>query len=303
MISVSSGWRAGRIRNGERLLRALVEVGAEAVELEYRTSERMLRQMRPMLQTGAPVVTSVHNFFPIPRVLPPRPPGGDVFDFASSDERERRRAVTFGIRSMTEARDLGAKAIVFHLNRLPMPDGMRELKAFYDRGELGSAAERRFKAGIVSERARLAPTVFPKVLRSVEELAEAARDLGVLIGVENRYNPPEIPSFEEIGEILERFPDAPLGYWHDVGHAFVQELFGFTSQAALLEAYSERMVGTHIHDVVGYDDHWAPGMGEVDFKAIAPFVPSAALRVIEVHSKVSALELQAAMRLLPEAGF
>ncbi|RJQ52833.1 MAG: sugar phosphate isomerase/epimerase [Actinobacteria bacterium] len=302
MIAVSTGWRSGRIRNGERLLDALAEVGAREIELEYRMSERMLRQMSGRLGMGDIRVSSVHNFFPIPRVLPPRLPGGDVFNFAATDERERKLAVRFGIRSMKKAAQLGAKAVVFHMNKVPMPNGTRELKAFYDRGALDSPEAGRLRAELLAARRKGAREPFDRVLASIEDLAEAAREIGVLVGLENRYHRTEIPDFEEFVAIFERFPDAPVAYWHDIGHAFVQDRFGFGSHLKLLESFGSRMAGIHVHDVVGYDDHWAPGTGEVDFSEIAPHVPLRAIRVLEAHSKVSSRELAESMSFVRRVG-
>jgi len=87
-----------------------------------------------------------------------------------------------------------------------------------------------------------------------------------------------------------------------VGHAFVQERLGFDSQEDMLGRFGGRMGGIHIHDVVGYDDHWAPGTGEVDFELVARYVPSDAVRVIEVHSKVSSAELTESMRFVERVG-
>lgn len=302
MISVSTCWRSAKVRDGARLVEMLVEAGARTLELEYRITGEMLQQMKPVLAAKDVGVSSVHNFFPVPDVLQSQRGSGDVFLFSSDDASERELAVKYGVRSIETAADVGARAVVFHLSKVPMPNGTDELRDFYDDGAIDSAKARGFRSDFLATRGRLAPKAFDHVLSSLDKLLSVAQKYGVVIGVENRYHPNEIPDFSEIGRILETFEGAPLGYWHDVGHAEVQERFGIGSQQRLLEAYGDKMVGIHVHDVVGHDDHWAPGTGEVDFAPIARHVPADALVVIEAHSKVSRDELAASIDFVRKAG-
>lgn len=302
MLSVSTCWRSARVRNGAQLIDALVDAGAKAVELEYRISAEMFEQMKPRLAAGVVSITSIHNFFPVPERAGFEKGSGDLFSFAAEDEAERRVAVEHGLRSIEAAAELGAKAVVFHLSKVPMPNGMDELRQFYDEGAVESAAACEFRRDFMAVRRKRAPKAFAAVMSSLDNLVTAAEKCGVTIGVENRYHPNEIPDPKEIGEILAAFDGAPIGYWHDVGHAVVQERMGVCPQSDLLEAYGERMVGIHIHDVVGHDDHWAPGTGEVDFSQVTPHVPAGALRVVEAHSKVSRQELVSSLAFVKGLG-
>lgn len=302
MISVSTCWRSSRIRDGAALLDAMINAGAEAVELEYRITDGMLAQMRPLLTSGRVAVTSVHSFFPVPDIVDSERGSGDALQFSSDDELERRRAVEYGVRTIETAAEIGARAVVFHLSKVPMSNGILELKDFFDRGAIDSAEAREFRGRFLAARAQRAPRAFARVLSALDKLVAAAQEYGVVVGVENRYHPNEIPDFDEVGRILEAFEGAPIGYWHDVGHAVVQERLGICPQANLLDAYGERMVGIHVHDVIGHDDHWAPGTGEVDFSPLVPYVPADAHRVVEAHSKVSREELAASLPFVKEIG-
>ncbi len=295
MISVSTCWRSDRIRDGARLVDAVVDVGADALELEYRMTSDMFAQAKGQLAVRHVPVSSVHNVFPVPDDDESGRGSGEVFQFASDDEDDRRRAIEHGIRSMEAAAEIGAKAVIFHLSKVDMPTGMDELRAFYDEGAIESAEARRFRSDFLAARKRLAPKAFDHVLWSLERLVPAAEEHGVTIAVENRYHPNEIPDFSEIGRILAEYEGAPVGYWHDIGHAEVQGRLGIYPHEELLAAYSGRMSGVHVHDVVGHEDHWAPGTGEVDFSRIVPYVPSEAIVVIEAHGKVSREELVASL--------
>lgn len=302
MISISTGWRSGRIRDGAKLADAMADVGAKAIELEYRITAGMLEQMLPRIALTGIAVSSIHNYFPVPDVLDPDRGSGDAFMMTSDDRDERELAVTYGIRSLEAAARLGAPAVVFHLSKVQMDNGMSDLKAFFDDGRIDSGNAGRLRRELLATRRGLAPRAFERVLECLDKLVDAAGKYGVIVGIENRYHPNEIPDFAEMDRIFDLFEGGPVAYWHDVGHAVVQERLGFIRQKELLEAYGSRMAGIHIHDVVGHDDHWAPGTGEVDFTPIVPHVPRGAARVIEVHSKVSREELISAVAFVEGIG-
>jgi hypothetical protein len=51
---------------------------------------------------------------------------------------------------------------------------------------------------------------------------------------------------------------------------------------ALLKRYHKNLVGMHIHDARGLDDHFPPGSGEIDFKKIVTWIGDDTLKVIEL---------------------
>ena len=54
-----------------------------------------------------------------------------------------------------------------------------------------------------------------------------------------------------------------IGFLYDVGHAQTLDILGFYRHEDWLERFAPRIIGTHLHDVVGTTDHFAPGMGTV----------------------------------------
>ena len=141
------------------------------------------------------------------------------------------------------------------------------------------------------------------MLLSLERLNREAEKRGIFLGIENRYHIHEIPDLDEIGLILQRFKGGNIRYWHDVGHSKVQENMGLNRQRDLLEAYSEEMIGIHLHDVRGVDDHLAPGQGEVDYDEIKPFMNPSIIKILEVNSKVKRNELLEGIRFVKKAIF
>ena len=134
------------------------------------------------------------------------------------------------------------------------------------------------------------------VLLSLDELNREATTRNVDLGIENRYHFNEIPDFEEIGVILDTFKGGRIGYWHDVGHAAAQENMGLIKQEDLLNAYGDMLMGIHIHDVRGLDDHLPPGQGEVNYEAILPFLKPSHPKILEIHSKVARKDLLEGIR-------
>jgi sugar phosphate isomerase/epimerase len=75
-----------------------------------------------------------------------------------------------------------------------------------------------------------------------------------------------------------------IGFVLDVGHAYTLDRLGFYPFQEWLERFSARIIGTHLHDVVGLADHFAPGLGEIDFDLVARYLPRKANRTCEFQA-------------------
>lgn len=302
MLGISTCWWSRRASGGEEIVSDILELGLKDVELEYRISNAIFQQMKPKLKRVLKVL-SIHNFFPIPERAPYDKGGGDLFLLSSPDKDERSRAVRYSIRTIEHAQDLGARAVVFHLGRVDMPVPTQDLLRLYRSRKIGEKEGLAFiKEQRVIRQASKKKNL-DAVLLSLEKLNKEAEKRGVFLGIENRYHFHEIPDFEEIELILREFKGGNIRYWHDVGHARVQENLGRNSQMELLEAYSGEMIGIHFHDVRGLDDHLAPGQGEIDFNEIKPFIKPSIIKILEVHSKVSREDLLEGIKFLKKVIF
>jgi sugar phosphate isomerase/epimerase len=190
--------------------------------------------------------------------------------------------------------------VVLHLGKVDMPDRTEDFFELYRHGLIGEGEGLKFFQEQRAIRQARKKRNIDAVLASLEVLNKEAVNRGVVLGIENRFHFHEVPDFEEIGHILREFKGGNIRYWHDVGHARVQENLGLTRQEGLLEAYSEEMAGIHLHDVRGLDDHLAPGQGEVDFEEIKPFLRPSTIKILEVHSRVPREEVLKGIRLLTE---
>lgn len=298
MIGLSTAWRSGQIKEGKRLLSQFEEVGIKELELDYRISEKTFREMLPLLKKTFSVL-SIHNFFPIPDIL--KEGSGDAFLLSSPDEEERNRAVKYTRKTIEIAHELGAKAVVLHLGKVEMNPETEKLFLLYGRGKISSAQGKKIIHKIKEERGNKKQRYLDAVLKSLGELNRFAQERGVLLGVENRFYSHEIPDFEEIGIILGEFKGGAVRYWHDVGHATVQENLGLLSHRELLENYSPYLIGIHLHGVRGYEDHLAPGQDE-DYEFIRRYLKPEIIKVMEPHPKVSKKELKRGLAFLQSIG-
>jgi sugar phosphate isomerase/epimerase len=298
MLGISTSWWQNRVEHAGNIVRDVLDLGLSGVELEYRITPNMLHEMKPQLN-GRLSVLSIHNFFPLPPGFGPQEASGDLFLLSSTDSEERSRAVRYTIQTIQHACDMGAPAVVLHLGRVDMPNPAAELSRLYANGKTGRAQMAAFIDEQRRGRQRTHQRNLDAVLLSLDELNREAQQRGVLLGIENRFHFHEIPDFEEIEVILNRFEGGHIGYWHDIGHARVQENAGILRRNQLLEAYSEKIIGVHIHDVSGFTDHLAPGQGDIDYGEIRPYLTPALPIILELSaSRVNRKDLENGLRLL-----
>ncbi len=273
LFSVSTAAIASRTDKAERIVAWLEEVGACAVELNG-VKECTYQELCSILPRARIRVLSLHNFCPVPET-------SSTFLFISDDPEERLRAVQATINTLRSAADLGARAVVCHLDYVPLQKEVEGFTARW-RAEGETAGLRAARERLKKLRREKATTYLDRVLSCLDRILEAAARLGVLVGVETRYHYYEIPSPEEVGLLLEKFAGAPLGYWHDVGHAHHLEFLGLYRQEELLRRYQNSIVGVHLHDARREEDHLPPGEGEIDLARVLGYIPGAALKVVEV---------------------
>ena len=303
MLGISSVYYSKQIEDGARLLDELAALEFDGVELEYRVRPETLRQMGRRPGRDVPIL-SVHAFFPNPVPTGGEGSGANAYLFSSPDRQDRDTAVRFGVATLEAAERVGARAVVLHLGRVPVE---QELLAEYRRLESdeGPATPELLAAvaAVLAARERLRGPHVDAVLRGVDRLNREALRRGLLLGIENRYNPHEIPLHDEAGLILREFDGGAVRYWHDVGHALHHQRLGIGTQDAWLEAYGTRLAGTHLHDIRGGRDHLAPGTGEADFKAILSHLPKDAIKILEIRPSVPREELLAARDMLRGLGY
>jgi sugar phosphate isomerase/epimerase len=302
MLGISTCWWEEKGARGDQIPLQALEMGFQGLELDYRITPRMLERLRPALKGSLPV-WSVHNVFPCPTPsAAPGPARADPFLLSSTDREERAQAVRLAVRTVEQACDLEARVVVIHLGRVEMEDPTGRLQELFQRGLCWSQEGQELVSELRSVRSSRRQPNLDAVLFSLERIHREADRRGVILGIENRLHFHEIPDLWEIGFLLDTFAGGSLRYWHDVGHARIQEKLGILKQRELLERYASHMVGVHLHDVVNLEDHHPPGRGDVEFKEIASRLAPSLIRILEVRSSAPAEQLKEAMGLLEKAG-
>lgn len=282
MLALSTSWLSGGSITAEELLAALNNLDISGIELSYRISEDFFKKLKSPLKHSGLQVVSIHNYFPIPSAQSDSKGSGDLFLLSSPDIEERRNAIRFTTRSIEHAAEMGAPAVILHCGRVEMNHEINVLYEFLNSNRLNSEEAQIFIRSKLKERDRLKPQHMDCLLASLDHLVVVAEKKGVLLGLENRYHFHELPGSDDFRLIFDTFKGAPIGYWHDTGHAHANETLGLIPKDSLLQTFANRLIGAHLHDAVGLEDHIPPGSGEIDFKALRHFLKSDTIKVIEL---------------------
>ncbi|MCS7219888.1 MAG: TIM barrel protein [Anaerolineae bacterium] len=296
MFALSSMWAQHRFEDVRSLAQAAAVLGFPAVELSHTTTITHVDGVRP----GEIPITSVH--YPAPAEPSPYRYSADAL-LSSLDETARRWAVAQGERSLQFAAEMGAQAVCVHLGTVEMPSHLEwALEQRYLGGQVGSPSFLRLRDQIIAERAQRQGPYLDAARRSLDELAATAMRLGVRIGIESRRFYREIPTWEELAVLLRDHDPQTVGFWYDMGHVQVLANLGFHEHQAWLDALADRIVGVHMHDVIGLRDHLPPGLGELDFAYLARHLPATAVRTFELDWYYEGEELQQGLAYARAAG-
>jgi len=300
MIALSTSWQSGESTTAEEMLAALKNLDISGIELSYRISEDLYHEIKNPLKHSGLKVVSAHNYFPIPSAKSDSKGSGDLFLLSSCDNEERQNAIRFTAKSIEHAGEVGAAAVVLHCGVVEMNHEMQVLYQYVNSNRFDSEAAQIFIRKKLKERDRLKSEHLENLVFSLDRLLPVAEKQGVLLGLENRYHYHELPGLDDFGTIFAKFEGAPIGYWHDTGHAHANETLGLIPQNSLLQNYADQLIGTHLHDAIGLDDHIPPGSGEIDFAALKPFLKTDTLKVIELKPGIPVSEVSEGIQFVRE---
>ena len=298
MLSLSTSFGSSDCRDGAALFQAVADAGFNGIELEYRIESPLFHRMLPELERTGLKVVSIHNYFPIPSIMRHSKGGGDLFLLSHPDKEERLEAIKWTTRTIEHANNLEATAVVLHCGRVEMAPEMKRLRHYFDTGRIESEEARAFIDQKLQEREQVKSIYVDSLLFSIDRLIRIAEKQNIILGLENRYHYHELPGPDEYEILFSEFSGGPIGYWHDMGHAHANEKLGIVAEGELLKRYSDHLVGIHLHDAVGLDDHRAPGKGEIDFEALRPFLEKDIPLVMELRSGTPDTEITEGLRFM-----
>ena len=284
MLSVSTCWNSGRHTEGVEMLEELLGLGFTRVELGHGIRLSLMEGVQKMVEAGKVIISSLHNFCPLPVEITRASP--DCYQFSSPDERERERAVKFSFQTIEFASRLGAKFVVLHLGRAPLGDFTDQLIKL---AEVGLGQSRKYiqtKIDCVKQREAKSAPYFQRSLDCLRRVANYAAEKNILLGVESRHSFEEIPNENEMLEVLKQFDVPNVGYWHDFGHVQVKHNLGFLDHVEWMKQVAPRLIGCHLHDTQWPGrDHMAPFQGEVEYSKLIPQLPKDTLFVFEMSPR------------------
>src|SRR5256885_3076671 len=118
MIAFSTCWNSGRHTDGAEMLREIVDLGFDRIELGHGIRISLMPGIQKMFESGKVKFSSLHNFCPLPvEVLHASP---DCYQFSSPYGKERERAIKQTFQTIDFAERLRAPFVVMHCGEVPI---------------------------------------------------------------------------------------------------------------------------------------------------------------------------------------
>ena len=289
-FALSTNWNNTRLEDGAAIADEALALGFDALELGYATPPEQIPGIMSRLDQIP--VDSVHAYCPVPIGAPSGHP--EIYQLADPREDLRALARLCLSRSFACAADVGAHAVVFHA-------GYANAQSCWDRLRHGpkrigepTPAERR-------RRQKRGLKMMDVLKAEFDQLAPLLEKHDLVLALENLPRFEGFPSTEEAEKLMADLQGAPIRLWFDTGHARVRECRQWDVAATTAaERLAPWVRGMHLNDVRDvFDDHFAPGRGQVDFAALKPLAArEGVLHVVEPHPEVAAEDLAAGLKLL-----
>jgi sugar phosphate isomerase/epimerase len=274
-------WNALKQPDGAALFDELKILGFEKLELSRHLTPDQVEQLKPYLHGNPPC--SIHNFCPILPGTSQMEAEQDKISLSSLNTDERKEAVRRTIQTMELAVELETPTVVLHLGEVDTYDRSYLMIDLYNYGEREFEAFDQKVTEATEWRKRKETKHRDAVLRSLDELNECALRMDLCIAIENRPYYYQIPNFDEVGLFFEEFYGSPMRYWHDIGHAALQEKLGINWSDRWLEDYAEHLVGVNLHDLQGLKAYHPPGTGDLEWDELFTQLPADVLKVLEIR--------------------
>jgi FMN phosphatase YigB (HAD superfamily)/sugar phosphate isomerase/epimerase len=295
--SVSTMWAMKNFHSLEDFIEVGRRIGFDRVELNHQVDSTMLAG----INFNDHQVSSIHE--PCPADISVAELKKRDWLISATDEACRWEGVKSVQRSIDLAHQLRAHVVVIHSGSVH-PDRSLEdlLRNLYKAGQNLSPEYQDLQNLLRKNRRELAPPRMNAVKKSLAELLDYAGGSGIRLGLENRYHYLEFPSPDELEELLGLASPDRLGFIYDVGHAQALSRLGFYPHDEWLKRFAPRIIATHLHDVIGLQDHRIPGQGNVDFDMIAAYLPKEALRTLEFQGHHTHEQVKTGLMFLEQHG-
>lgn len=276
-VSLSAMWITGRYDAIDNFISNIQEWGFTHIEptssIPSRTLDKIIRSSIPISSLHAPCPYDTSSAgIPVKKL-----------SLSAIQEPERTEAVHYVKKTIEIASSTGAKAVVIHLGEIPLDITLQDkMYSLCEEGNVNSSEYKDIKDRLITSRSMEANQYINAAERSLKELCVYGTQYNIQIGIETRYHFHEIPDINEMDRFLHEVKSTAAGYWHDTGHAEIQQKIGLTTHKEWLSRFKGRLIGTHIHDVIGITDHYCPGTGTIEWDMVAGLLPQLIIKVCEI---------------------
>lgn len=297
--ALSTRWNAQRHACGEDLIREILDMGFDRVELGYDLRQDLLPGVRKMIERQPALVDTVHNFCPVPPGVVRGHP--ELWTLSDLREESRRLAIRYTLQTIRFASEIGAKAVVLHAGNVKMRRYTPRLIDLHRTDRLFTDKYERVKMKMQLRRERKAAKQLEYLCQGIEQLLPVLEECRVRLGIENLPSWEAIPTEMELIQLLDRYKSPWLGYWHDIGHGQVRQNLGLINCERWLERLQPWLIGMHIHDVAPPNyDHLMPPKGTIDFTRLKTYGMLDIYRVFEPSPFESKADVSEALNYIKE---
>ncbi|GEM_PF-1145246 len=281
-LSLSTAYFTGCGYTGNQIVDILNEMGFAKTELSVHIDKNNFREILKRAESNDIKVSGLHSICPKPENTPANRSLFSSFRISALDEEERKTAVKYIVDTCRRANEVGAKDVILHAGEVETSITYEKLANLYIRNKKEFQRE---KIKLIKEREARREKYIQNSMRSIEDIMNNIPS-EVRISIETRSFHSEIPTVEEFDFLLNR-GFSELGYWHDAGHASLQEKMGFVDSADVyIKEFGSRTRGIHIHDTCGTEDHLLPGYGNTDFSYLLPYLKKDSItNVLEINNR------------------
>ncbi|MEG0688283.1 MAG: TIM barrel protein [Hungatella sp.] len=288
-LSFSTTWNAHRVINGKEMIQELMAMGFSTLELNYKVTNEMLQEILPQIECGDLMISSIHNVFP--KCFDPTY-DTDSLLLGYPDQERRKKSIELTKTSIDYAQFLHAKALVIHPGGIPDSSLWAynySLKALYLTGKRQSKEYATLFQQMLEYRQSHQAYYLDLITDSLVELGEyiEKKHYSVKLGLENRANLLDIPDFHEISSLCESLSDYPIYAWYDIGHGIILKELGYHQDKDQVNKLKGKILGVHIHDALGIQDHWAPYTVGNQLDKYLDLIRDIPIRVLELNGRNS----------------
>jgi HAD superfamily hydrolase (TIGR01549 family) len=296
-VALSTMWHVDQSSTFNQAFKNAQRIGFTKFELNHKVSTSLFEQY----DHNRFYISTVHEPCPAQMTYGARKEADIAI--SSLNEKNRIQAVDDIKRSIELAAKLGSRSVVIHPGTLFCEKSRDEhLRHLYQVGKAATPEFKLLREEIRADRKSRAGAHFEKVMKSIEDIISFSKSSGISLGLENRYRYYDIPLPDEMAALLTLCDEDWFGFQYDVGHAQALDALGQVPHLEWLERFASRMIGVHLHDVIGITDHQVPGEGEVNFSAIAHYLPDTIQRSLEINPRASLSDLSKGLIVLEKAG-